>query len=89
VTGADLEKIAAAAGQRFVTELPATIDAAGSYVLAIQKRPAYNPGGFFPGVAIASPAYGCEAWEALDFFARQRAAACLYLDVDTRVPGCV
>jgi 2',3'-cyclic-nucleotide 2'-phosphodiesterase (5'-nucleotidase family) len=89
VTGADLAKVEAGAGQRFVTAMPAAIDPAKSYVLALQKRPAYNPGGFFPGLAVASPAYGCEAWEAVDFYARQRAAACQYLDADAHVPGCM
>jgi hypothetical protein len=79
----------AGAGTRFVVALPATIDPAKSYVLALQKRPAYDPGASFTGLAIASPAYGCEAWEALDFYARQRAASCQYIDSDARVPGCM
>jgi 2',3'-cyclic-nucleotide 2'-phosphodiesterase (5'-nucleotidase family) len=90
VTGADLETIRAqaTAGARFVAVLPATTDPAKTYLLALQKRPAYSPGSFFPKLVIAQSAYGSEAWEALDFFARQRAAACLYIDADTHVPNC-
>jgi 5'-nucleotidase / UDP-sugar diphosphatase len=89
VTGAQLNTIVAGAGSRFVYVMPATIDAAQSYRLVLQKRPAYNPGGFFPGLTLSGYTFGSEAWEALDFYGKQRQAACLYLDSDTMITGCM
>jgi 2',3'-cyclic-nucleotide 2'-phosphodiesterase (5'-nucleotidase family) len=88
VTGSDLQTIQAGAGTRFVTVMPATIVPTQSYLLVLQKRPAYNPGGFFPGLTLSGYTYGSEAWEALDFYARQRTTACMYLDVDVAISGC-
>lgn len=89
VTGAQLNTIVAGSGSRFVYVMPTTIDATQSYLLVLQKRPAYNPGGFFPGLTLSSYTFGSEAWEALDFYAKQRQAACLYLDSDAMIPGCM
>jgi hypothetical protein len=88
VTGAGIEAIRAAAGTRFVALLPATTTPTQTYTLALQKRPAYQPATWFPGLALQSLAFGSEAWEALDFYARQRTAACLYLDVDQMPSPC-
>jgi 2',3'-cyclic-nucleotide 2'-phosphodiesterase (5'-nucleotidase family) len=87
VTGSQLQTIQAGAGTRFVTVMPPTIVPTQSYLLVLQKRPAYNPGGFFPGLTLSSYTFGSEAWEALDFYAKQRQAACQYLDVDVSIAG--
>jgi hypothetical protein len=89
VTGAQLQVIQSGAGSRFVTVMPTTIVPAQSYLLVIQKRPAYNPGGFFPGLTLSSYTFGSEVWAALDFYAQQRQKACLYLDADVQISGCM
>jgi 5'-nucleotidase/UDP-sugar diphosphatase len=89
VTGAQLNTIVAGAGSRFVYVMPTTIDAAQSYLLVLQKRPAYEPSTWFPGLTLSSTTFGSEAWEALDFYAKQRQAACLYLDTDAMISGCM
>jgi 2',3'-cyclic-nucleotide 2'-phosphodiesterase (5'-nucleotidase family) len=89
VTGTQLQTIQSAAGTRFVTVMPAAIVPAQTYLLVLQKRPAYNPGGFFPGLTLTGITFGSEAWEALDFYAQQRQKACMYLDVDAMITGCM
>jgi 5'-nucleotidase/UDP-sugar diphosphatase len=88
VTGAGLEAIRARLGTRFVAVLPPRIVADGKYTLALQKRPAYRPETWFPGLVLADVAFGSEAWEAIDFYGQKRTEACLYLDVDTALPTC-
>jgi hypothetical protein len=89
VTGAQLDTIVAGAGSRFVYVMPTTINATQSYLLVLQKRPAYEPGTWFSGLTLSGTTYGSEAWEALDFYGKQRQAACLYLDSDTMISGCM
>jgi hypothetical protein len=87
-TGAGIEAIRSAAGGRFVALLPATTIPTQSYKLVLQKRPAYEPSTWFAGLMLTQVAYGCEAWEAVDFYGRQRTAACQYIDVDQKPSPC-
>jgi 2',3'-cyclic-nucleotide 2'-phosphodiesterase (5'-nucleotidase family) len=87
-TGAGIEAIRSGLGMRFIAVLPATTVPTQSYTLAIQKRPAYQPANWFPGLALTNVAFGSEAWEALDFYGKQRTTACLFLDVDQKPSPC-
>ena len=51
--------------------------------LALGSDPA--PG----GVKLGNPSPGCEAWEAVEAYARSRQAVCQPIDKDAPIAGCV
>lgn len=59
-----------------------------SYRLAVPKLLAVSPNDVPGKVALGNPAFGCEAWEAVEAYGKTRTAACLHLDQDTPLPGC-
>jgi 2',3'-cyclic-nucleotide 2'-phosphodiesterase (5'-nucleotidase family) len=89
VSGAVLALVASAPADRWRYVGPATVDPAATYTLVVQKRPAMHPDEYLPaGVLLDAPTAQAEVWETLDHYARARNAACLYVDVDTSIPGC-
>ncbi|MBI5622248.1 MAG: metallophosphoesterase [Elusimicrobia bacterium] len=75
---------------RFVFAGPGVIEPARTYLLALQRRQASAPGRWLPaGVALKGLRPGGEVWEALERYASHRTRACLHLDTDDRLEGCV
>ncbi len=89
VSGAVLSIAASAASERWRYVGPATIDPTATYALVLQKRTALHPDEYLPaGVVLDAPTAQTEVWETLESYARARAAACLYVDVDQPLDGC-
>ncbi len=87
VMGSDLQKLAAL-DSKWAYVGPKTIDPTQPYTLALQKRPALNPGHMPAGVKVQEPQAALEMWQVLDMYARQRTKACKYMDSDDALSPC-
>lgn len=87
VTGATLASLREKAGDKLLFVGPEHVEPAGTYKLAVTKLVALHPDRA-ASLALTAPVPGCEAWEAVDAYARSRTAACLPLDRDTPIAGC-
>src|SRR5262249_23750917 len=90
ISGKELAKLQSVAStSKWVFQGPATIDPAGTYTLALQKRAALNPGEMPAGAVLASSATAVdEAWAILTAYATKRTQSCVHLDDEAMVPGC-
>ena len=90
ISGASLRALATASRTGWVTVAPDAIDDGRTYLLVGQKRTLNHPEDYLPaGVTLAStPVVAMEAWEALNDYAKARAALCQYMDEDEAVPQC-
>lgn len=89
ISGVDLARLSELDASVWAVQLPAEIDPGTTYTLALPKFAASVPANYLPaGVTLSGVAEGKETWELLDAWARKRTADCLYLDSDTRLPGC-
>lgn len=88
---AELGKMLAAlpAGLRWAGPKPATFHGRRSVRLAMPKALAIGSDPAPGGVKLGNPTFGCEAWEAVEAYARSRGGLCQHVDQDTAVPGCV
>jgi len=89
VSGADLQAMRARQG-KWVYSGPASPDPGGTYRLVLQKGAALNPGIFFPAsVKLGAVSFLAEAWETMAAYGADRNAACLYMNTDKSIPGCI
>lgn len=90
VSGADLARTLAALGPELLWDGPASPDPSASYRIVVQKKNALYPELFVPGMPVFTDlTYVGEVWKVAHGWAEQRTAACLYLDRDETIPGCV
>jgi hypothetical protein len=91
ISGSALQTLQSNADGGWAVMAPATIDPAKTYVLAIQKRPAFHPTVYLPaGVTfLSSPLPVAEVWSVLNSYGQARQKACQYMDSDQgMIPGC-
>ena len=91
IDGGSLQTLSSTSLDGWVVVAPATMNPTRTYVLAGQKRTVNHPSIYLPsGVTITgTPVEGSEVWDALTSYAKTRQSACLYVDVDQAIPGCM
>lgn len=87
VTGAEL-KAMTASQPNWVYIAPSDILESQTYMVALQKGPAFNSELFFNNVNLNTPTLLAEAWAILDNYARFRTSQCLYIDTDSQLNVC-
>jgi 2',3'-cyclic-nucleotide 2'-phosphodiesterase (5'-nucleotidase family) len=91
IDGASLAKARDELGaDSWAVVVPSTIDPLSTYKVVVQKRGAFHPETNFPSDIHLSgtPHFESEAWRALDLYARERTAACVFMDSDASMPQC-